>query len=98
MFIEAATPPLNKYSTYDGVLTYGLGGDLVSAPHDFSPGKPPLLPGRDVVYIEFAYWLSDSDPDHFPAVWLMSAEHNGTRQDQYAVDPSGYERWMELGY
>ena len=74
----------------------GLGGDLVSAPHDFSTGKLPLLPGRDGFYVEFEYWLSDSDPDHFPAVWLMPAEHNGARQDHYAGDPPGYERWMEL--
>ena len=89
-------PPLSNYSTQDGVLALSLGGDLVSAPHDFSTGKLPLLPGRDGFYVEFEYWLSDSDPDYFPAVWLMPAEHNGARQDHYAGDPPGYERWMEL--
>jgi len=89
-------PPLSKYSTQDGVLALSLGGDLVSAPHDFSPGKLPLLPGRDGFYVELEYWLSDSDPDHWPAVWLMPAEHNGACQDHYAGDPPGYERWMEL--
>jgi lysophospholipase L1-like esterase len=89
-------PPLSEYSTQDGMLAVSLGGDLVSAPHDFSAGKLPLLPGRDGFYVEFEYWLSDGDPDHWPAVWLMPAEHNGRRQDRYADDPPGYERWMEL--
>jgi hypothetical protein len=89
-------PPLGKYSTRDGVLVLSLGGDLVSVPHDFSTGKLPLLLGRDGFYVEFEYWLSDVDPDHFPAVWLMPAEHNGARQDRYGGDPPDYERWMEL--
>jgi hypothetical protein len=93
---NSSKPPLSKYSTQDGVLALSLGGDLVSTPNDFSTGKLPLLPGRDGFYVEFEYWLSDPDPDHFPAVWLMPAEHNGARPDHYAGDPPGYERWMEL--
>ncbi|MDH7503041.1 MAG: hypothetical protein QHJ82_10085 [Verrucomicrobiota bacterium] len=89
-------PPLSKYSTQDGVLAIRLGGDLVSAPNDFSTGKLPLLPGSDGFYVEFDYWLSDADPDHFPAVWLMPSEHNAAHQDHYADDLPGYQRWMEL--
>jgi len=89
-------PPLSKYSTQGGVLALALGGDLVSAPNDFSTGKLPLLPGSDGFYVEFDCWLSDNDPDHFPALWLMPAEHNGKREDHYAGDPPGYERWMEF--
>ena len=89
-------PPLSKYTNKERALALALGGDLVSAPNDFSMGKLPLLPGSEGFYVEFDYWLSDSDPDHFPAVWLMPSEHNGLQQDQYAGDPAGYERWMEL--
>jgi len=92
----AEKPALSKYSTKHGVLALSLDGDLVSAPNDFSAGKLPLLPGADGFYVEFDYWLSDPDADHFPAVWLMPAEHNGAQEDQYAGDPPGYERWMEL--
>ena len=89
-------PSLDHYSTKDGVLVLSLGGDLVSTPRDFSAGKLPLLPGADGFYVEFDVRLSDNDPDYFPAVWLMPAEHNGKQEDHYAGDPPGYERWMEL--
>jgi len=90
------SPSLDCYSTQDGVLELTLGGDLVSTPRDFSAGKLPLLPGADGFYVEFDVRLSDNDPDHFPAVWLMPAEHNGKQEDQYVGDPAGFERWMEL--
>jgi hypothetical protein len=89
-------PSLDHYSTQDDVLALGLGGDLVSAPKDFSTGKLPLLPGSDGFYVEFDYWLSNVDPDHFPAVWLMPAEHNRQKSDVYSGDPPKFERWMKL--
>ena len=92
----AEPPSLDHYSTQAGVLVLSLGGDLVSTPRDFSVGKLPVLPGSDGFYVEFDYWLSDSDPDHWPAVWLMPAEHSGKQEDHYAGDPPGYERFMEL--
>lgn len=92
----AKPPSLDHYSTQDGVLVLSLGGDLVSTPRDFSAGKLPLLPGSEGFYVEFEVRLSDNDPDHWPAVWLMPAEHNGKQQDQYEGDPPGFERWMEL--
>jgi hypothetical protein len=96
----AKPPSLDHYSTEGGVLVLKQGGDLVSAPRDFSAGKLPLLPGADGFYVEFEVRLSGQDPDYFPAVWLMPAEHSGKQQDQYHElfpnDPAGYERWMEF--
>ena len=89
-------PSLDHYAMQDGVLALSLGGDLVSVARDFSGGKLPLLPGIDGFYVEFEVRLSDNDPDHWPAVWLMPAEHSGKQQDHYAGDPPGFERWMEL--
>jgi hypothetical protein len=94
-WFEQKTPPLGLYRTEHGMLVLSLGGDLVSAPLDFSPGVLPLLPGPDGFYVEFEVRLSDNDPDHWPAVWLMPAEHDG-RHDCYAGDPPGYERFMEF--
>jgi hypothetical protein len=90
-----AVPSLDHYETRDGVLAIKLGGDLVSAPLDFSAGRLPLLPGGDGFYVEFDVRLSDNDRDHWPAAWLMPAEHDG-RHDHYPGDPAGFERFMEL--
>lgn len=92
----APPPSLDHYFTENGVLVMKAGGDLVSTPRDFSAGKLPLLPGADGFYVEFDVRLSDNDPDHWPAVWLMPAEHNGKQEDHYEGDPDRFERWMEL--
>ena len=94
----AATPPsLDHYRTDGGRLGIKLDGDLVSAPRDLkAPGLLPALPGGDGFYVEFDVRLSDNDPDHWPAVWLMPWEHNGRQEDCYAGDPKGFERYMEL--
>lgn len=89
-------PSPDHYTTEDGVLVISLGGDLVSTSRDFSGGRLPLLPGFDGFYVEFEVRLSDNDPDHWPAVWLMPAEHSGKQLDKYPGDPPGFERWMEL--
>lgn len=89
-------PSLDHYRTQDGVLALRLGGDLVSTSRDFTGGKLPLLPGPDEFYVEFEVRLSDNDPDHWPALWLMPAEHNGRQEDHYEGDPPGYERFMEF--
>ncbi len=90
-------PSLDHYQMINGELALKLGGDLVSAPRDFSgPGKLPALPGDKGFYVEFDVRLSDDDPDHWPAVWLMPWEHNGRLEDCYAGDPKGFERFMEL--
>ena len=90
-------PSLDRYEMDMGVLALKQGGNLVSAPRDFSmPGQLPALPGDKGFYVEFDVQLSDTHPDHWPAVWLMPWEHNGLREDRYEGDPKGFERWMEL--
>jgi hypothetical protein len=89
-------PAANRFETRGGAMVVLLGGVLVSAPHDFSPGQLPLLPGANGFYVEVEARLSDNDPDHWPAIFLMPAEHNGKTQDHYPGDPPGFERWMEL--
>lgn len=90
-------PEMAKYSMKDGVLTLAEGGDLVSYPPDFShPGLLPTLSGKKGFYVEFEVSLSENDPDHFPAVWLMPVEKNGQKWDVYPGSPKGFERWMEL--
>lgn len=94
---SAKPPSLDHYQMVGGELALKLGGDLVSAPRDFSgPGRLPALPGEKGFYVEFDVRLSDSDPDHWPAVWLMPWEHNGRQEDCYEGDPKGFERFMEL--
>ena len=89
-------PPRTDYSTVSNVLVLGLGGDLVSTPRDFSAGALPVLSGSNGFYVEFDVRLSDTNEDHWPAVWLMPVEHNAQVQDCYPGDPPGFERWMEL--
>ncbi len=89
-------PSLDHYTSVNGELAIAQGGDLVSTPRDFSAGKLPLLPGAAGFYVEFEVRLSDWHKDHFPAVWLMPAEHNGRKPDHYEGDPPGFERWMEF--
>ena len=83
-FTDAA-PSLDHYRTQNGVLGLRMDGDLVSTPRDFSAGRLPLLSGLDGFYVEFDIRLSVNDPDHWPAVWLMPAEHDGKR-DHYDGD------------
>jgi hypothetical protein len=94
-WFSKTTPSLDHYETQSGVLALKLGGELVSAPLDFSPGRLPLLAGAEGFYVEFDVRLSDNDRDHWPAVWLMPAEHDG-KHDHYQGDPAGFERFMEL--
>jgi len=95
----AKAPSLDHYTMVNGELALRLDGDLVSAPRDLSlasSGRLPGLPGDKGFYVEFDVRLSDNDPDHWPAVWLMPWEHNGHQEDHYAEDPKGFERFMEL--
>jgi hypothetical protein len=72
------------------------GGGVTTETHRSQQGVLPLLPAAAGFYVEFAERISDNDPDHFPAVWLMPQEHNGKRDDHLPGDPAGSERWMEL--
>jgi hypothetical protein len=87
---------MSLYSMSGQTLVIASGGGLNTQTHQSQPGALPLLPASAGFYVEFAERLSDNDPDHFPAVWLMPQEHNGRHQDHMAGDPSDYERWVEL--
>lgn len=90
-------PDMKKYSMTNGVLAIEWGGDIVSAPKSFREiPKLPYLPGKDGFYVEFETSLSDNDPDHFPAVWMMPIEKNMWKDDRYPGYPDGVEHWMEL--
>ncbi len=104
-------PPLSNFTETNGVLTIlqkadGTTNSLVGAPHDFVGGVFPRLLGSEGFYIEFEVSLSSNNTDHWPAVWLMPAEHNGGNSfgqplgdvypNIFPNDPPGYERWMEL--
>jgi hypothetical protein len=88
--------PTSLYSMSGQTLVIANGGGVDTETHQSLPGALPLLPASAGFYVEFAEYLSDNDPDHFPAVWLMPQEHNGHQLDHLAADPPGYERWMEL--
>ncbi|HEY9249807.1 MAG TPA: hypothetical protein VIO38_11770 [Rariglobus sp.] len=101
----ATQPPASNFTETNGVLTLlqkadGTTNSLVGAPHDFAGGVFPRLLGSEGFYVEFDVSLSTNDTDHWPAVWLMPAEHNlsldDVYPDLYPSDPSNYERWMEL--
>jgi hypothetical protein len=87
---------MSLYSMSGQTLVIASGGGLNTETHQSLPGALPLLPASAGFYVEFAERLSDNDPDHFPAVWLMPQEHNGLHQDHQAGDPPNYERWVEL--
>jgi hypothetical protein len=87
---------MSLYSMSGPTLVIASGGGLNTQTHQSLPGALPLLPASAGFYVEFAERLSDNDPDHFPAVWLMPQEHNGRHQDHQAGDPPNYERWVEL--
>ena len=99
-------PPRSLYGTTNGVLTIKYdaetqqGGCLIGTPLDLSQGALPWLDGSKGFYIEFDARLSDNDPHHWPALWLMPVEHCGGNghdaRDHYEGDAPGDERWMEL--
>jgi hypothetical protein len=84
------------YSMAEQTFVIDSGGGVTTETHRSQPGAVPLLLAGAGFYVEFAERLSDNDPDHFPAVWLMPQEHNLKRDDHMPGDPPGYERWMEL--
>jgi hypothetical protein len=88
--------PMSHYSMSGQTLVLANGGGLITETRKSLPGALPLLLASAGFYVEFAERLSDNDPDHWPAVWLMPQEHNGHHDDRLASDAQGYERWMEL--
>ena len=103
---DSARPSMKLYDTVKGDLAISYdsdtdkGGCLIGTPRDLSKGALPLLDGSKGFYVEFDARLSDNDPNHWPAFWVMPLEHSGGSGkpilDHYAGDPPGFERWMEL--
>lgn len=94
---ETAVPAKSVYSDNpDGSLSIPYPAGLATVPRRMVPGSLPLLSGDRAFYIEFEVSLSDDNPDHFPAVWLMPIEHNQRQEDSYPPDARGFERWLEL--
>jgi hypothetical protein len=88
--------PMAMYSSNGEALALAPGAYVSTETRQSLPGMLPLLPASSGFYVEFAERLSDNDPDHWPAVWLMPQEHNSSQSDHQAGDPPKYERWMEL--
>ena len=80
----------------NGELGIKLGAGLMTQRQNSKQGALPYLLAGDGFYVEYAVTLSDNDPDHFPAVWLMPQEHDLAKSDVASTDPAGYERWMEI--
>jgi len=91
-------PKADKYTSNDqGQLVLKLGGAMTTVMRaTMKPGKFPLLAGEKGFYVEFTTQLSDNDPDHFPAVWMMPVEHARGQHDHYEGDPPRFQRWLEL--
>lgn len=90
-------PSSKLYSNNEtGYLTMLLGGNVATVNRAMKPGLAPLLPGSRSFYVEFTASLSDNDPDHWPAVWLLPVEHNVRQEDAYEGDPPKFERWLEI--
>lgn len=88
-------PSLDLYSGHE-CLAIANGGELATVSNSGAEGKIPLLPGGRGFYVEVVYKISDNGSDHWPAIWLMPVEHDGSKRDRIYSDPEGYERWFEL--
>jgi len=93
---DKVAAPMSLYSMSGQTLALSSGGYLMTETRQSQPGALPLLLASAGFYVEFAVHLSDNDPDHFPAVWLMPQEHNASHSDHMPSDPQGFERWMEI--
>jgi hypothetical protein len=94
---ENDVPDLSVFSNNpDGSLAIPYPAGLATVPRRMVPGSLPLLAGNRAFFVEFEVSLSDDNPDHFPAVWLMPIEHNLRQEDSYPPDQRGFERWLEI--
>lgn len=93
---STVAPPMSMFSKTNAGLDIQNNAGLMTETVKSKAGALPLLPASAGFYVEFAERLSDNDPDHFPAVWLMPQEHDLALSDHMAGDPAGFERWMEL--
>ena len=106
MFYDGA-PDLSPYAKPTDGLVIPLNKQVVGQTKVSTKGTLPYLYGGDGFYVEFQAKCSDNDPENWPALWLMPAEHDANNvlgmRDIYWMDPgmdaamaAGYERWMEL--
>jgi hypothetical protein len=56
---------------------------------------PYILPVNGF-YCEWLAWISDNNPDHWMACWMLPKEHNTAQNDTLPGQPAGYEGWYEL--
>jgi hypothetical protein len=87
--------PMSMFSD-EQALVLAPGAVVTTETRKSKPGLLPLIPASSGFYVEFDERISDNDPDHWPAVWLMPQEHNNARADHLASDPPNFERWLEL--
>jgi hypothetical protein len=88
--------PMTMFSSGAQGLVLASGAVVTTETRKSLPGLMPLLPASAGFYVEFAERISDNDPDHWPAVWLMPQEHNVHQADHAPGDPPRFERWLEL--
>lgn len=91
----SAPVPMSMFAN-EQALALDSGAVITTETRKSTPGQLPLLPASSGFYVEFEERISDNDPDHWPAVWLMPQEHNSKQSDHLASDPPHFERWMEL--
>ena len=77
-------------------LVLNLKGAIAAIQTTGDSGELPLLSGSKPFYIEVSASISDNDPDHWPAIWLMPIEHTQKMQDVYDSSKPGYEEWLEI--
>jgi beta-glucanase (GH16 family) len=73
----------------------GLSVHAASQQSNQTGGILPYLSFAAPLYVESAYYLSDNDPDHWPAFWLMPNEHDSKQSDVVPGDPPKMEKWVE---
>lgn len=90
------------YTPSGQVLTIagGLGGNsyapVVTQRANSTAGLEPYITASTGFYAEYEFWLSDNNPDHWPAVWMLPKEHSTTNQCTGPNSPTGYECYGEL--
>jgi len=93
---EEPSPTL--YSTVNNMLAIKYGGSVSSTPTTMASGigQLPTLAANKGFYVEFTSSISDNNPDHWPAVWMLPVEHDLKQADVYGNDPPHFERWEEI--
>lgn len=113
MPVSLPNPSTTNFSTVSNVLALNFTGPVAGAsglhacstPLDFTTGALPTLSASNGFYVEFDAWISGTNADHWPAVWLMPVEHNvnwwgtiplGSPIGDHYDGATNFERWMEI--